>query len=71
MAYGISLEENLDSMDVKNKMVKNINQLSQNKAEFLVASMSILIDKSINDGETITDQNTKREFISFLISLYY
>jgi len=71
MAYSIAIKESLDPLEVKNKMVKNINNLTQEKAEFLVASMAILIDKSVNAGETIDDKNTKREFISFLISLYY
>ena len=71
MAFGIAQHEGLDSMEVKNKMVNNINKLTQERAEFLVASMTVLIDKSVNKGETIDDQNTQKEFISFLISLYY
>ncbi|MCK5109932.1 MAG: hypothetical protein KAQ94_00305 [Arcobacteraceae bacterium] len=71
MAHGIAIKERLDPMDVKTKMVTNINKLTQNKAEFLVASMSILIDRSTQHNETIDDKNTKKEFISFLISLYY
>ena len=33
--------------------------------------MAILIDKSVQQNETIDDTNTQREFISFLIKLYY
>ncbi len=71
MAHSIAIKERLDPMDVKTRMVTNINKLTQNQAEFLVASMSILIDRSTQHNETIDDKNTKKEFISFLISLYY
>jgi hypothetical protein len=71
MAYGIAQQENLDSMIVKNKLVDNINKLTQDKAEYLVSNMAILIHKSLHDGEVIDDKNTQKEFISFLISLYY
>ena len=71
MAYGIATKENLDTNDVQSKMVNNINRLSQKDAEYLVANMAILIDKSVQQNETIDDTNTQREFISFLIKLYY
>ena len=71
MAFGISQKENLNSMEVKMRMIENINKLQQNEAEYLVSNMAILIDKSVNNGETIDDQNTQKEFISFLIKLYY
>jgi hypothetical protein len=71
MAHGISIKEGLKSLDIKNKMVKNINNLSQEKAKYLVSNLAILIDKSINNNETIDDSNTNKEFISFLIQLYY
>ena len=71
MAYGIAQKENLDSMNLKIKMVNNINKLSQKDAEYLVGNMAVLIDKSTQQNETIDDKNTQREFISFLIRLYY
>jgi hypothetical protein len=71
MAHGIASKENLDTMSVKVKMIKNINRLTQQKAEFLVGSMAELIDRSVHKNETIDDKNTQKEFISFLISLYY
>ncbi len=71
MAYSIAVQENLEPMSVKTKMVNNINKLTQNQAEFLVASMAMLIEKSTQQNEPIDDKNTKKEFISFLISLYY
>jgi hypothetical protein len=71
MAHGIASQENLDTMSVKIKMIKNINRLTQQKAEFLVGSMAELIDRSVHQNETIDDKNTQKEFISFLISLYY
>ena len=71
MAFGIATKENLEPMTVKEKMVNNINMLSQDKCEYLVSNMAILIDKSLNSNETIDDKNTQKEFISFLVSLYY
>ena len=71
MAYGIAQKENLDSMNLKIKMVNNINKLSQKDAEYLVGNMAVLIDKSTQQNEAIDDKNTQREFISFLIRLYY
>ena len=71
MAFGIATKEGLEVMVVKDKMVNNINKLSQEKGEYLVSNMAILIDKSVNSGETIDDKNTQKEFISFLVSLYY
>jgi len=71
MAYGLSVQENVDSMTIKTKMVNNINRLPQQRAEYLVSNMAMLIDKSLNQGEVIDDKNTQKEFISFLISLYF
>ncbi len=71
MAYGIATKEGLEPMAVKTKMVNNINRLPQKEAEYLVANMAILIDKSTQQNETIDDKNTEKNFISFLIRLYY
>ena len=71
MAYKLAIKDGLDTMEVKTKMVNNINKLSQDRALFLVENMAILIDKSTQQGEKIDDKNTQRDFITFLISLYY
>jgi hypothetical protein len=71
MAFGIAQKENLDSFDVKQKLVANINKLAPSDIDYLVTQMSILIDKSVNNEETINDTNVEKDFISFLIRLYY
>ncbi len=71
MAYGISVKEGLDSFMVKQKMVSKINMLSDEQAIYLVENMAILIHKSLHDEEEITDKNVTKEFLTFLINLYY
>jgi len=71
MAFGIAQEENLDSFDVKQKLVENINKLSQGDVEYLTEQMSLLIDKSVHQNESIDDSNVDKSFITFLIKLYY
>jgi len=71
MAFGIAQEENLDSFDVKQKLVENINKLSQGDVEYLTEQMSLLIDKSVHQNESIDDTNVDKSFITFLIKLYY
>jgi len=71
MAYGIAIKESLEPFDVKTNMVTNINKLSQEQAEYLVSNMATLIHKSTQENESIDDKNTTKEFISFLIGLYY
>ena len=71
MAYGIAQKEEMDSFEVKQRMVKNINKLAPADLNYLVQQMSILIDKSVNQEETIDDNNVEKDFISFLIKLYY
>jgi len=71
MAYGIAQKEDLDAYDVKQKLVANINKLPQNEVDYLIEQMSILINKSVHEGEEISDKNVQKEFISFLIKLYY
>jgi len=70
MAYQLAQYDSLNPMDIKIKMVNNINKLSTSKTEYLVSNMTTLIDKSLNKGETIDDKNTQKEFISFLLSLF-
>lgn len=71
MAFGISQQENEDSYIVKQRMVANINKLAPKDVDYLIEQMSILIDKSLNQNETIDDKNVDKDFISFLIRLYY
>jgi len=71
MAYGIAQKENRDVMEVKTKMVNKINMLREEEAVHLVSQMAILIDKSVQQGETIDDTNVDKDFISFLLRLYY
>ena len=71
MAYGISQKENLDSFMVKQRMVSKINLLPENDAHYLVSQMAILIKKSFHDEEEITDKNVDKDFITFLLRLFY
>ena len=71
MAYGIAQKEELDSYEVKQRLVKNINKLAPQDLNYLVQQMSILIDKSVNQNESIDDNNVEKDFVSFLIKLYY
>ncbi len=71
MAFGIAQKEDTDSFDVKQKLVSNINKLSPQDIDYLTNQMSILLDKSINNEETISDKNVEKDFITFLIRLYY
>jgi hypothetical protein len=71
MAYGISVKENLDAFIVKQRMVSKVNMLNEKEAYYLIAELSILIDINLNKGEDISDKNTQKDFISFLIRLFY
>jgi len=71
MAFGIAQQEELDSFDVKLRLVENINKLSPSDLDYLEEQMSILIDKSVHQNETIDDNNVDKSFITFLIKLYY
>ncbi len=71
MAYGIAVKEELDSFEVKQKLVSNINKLSPQDIGYLVEQLSILIDKSVHKEETIDESNVEKNFVSFLIRLYY
>jgi len=71
MAFGISQSENLDAFMVKQRMVSKVNMLREEKAIYLVENMAILIEKSVHHHETIDDKNVTKEFLSFLVSLYY
>jgi len=69
ISYGIATKEGLDNFEVKQKLVSNINKLLDKDVEYLIEQLSILIEKS--DDEEITEQNVEKDFISFLIKLYY
>ena len=71
MAFGIAQQEALEPFDVKQKMVANINKLAPQDVEYLQEQLMLLINKSVHDGETIDDTNVDKDFISFLIRLYY
>ncbi len=71
MAFGIAQKEDLDSFDVKQKLVTNINKLAPADIKYLEDQMLMLIDKSVNQEEEISDKNVDKEFITFLIRLYY
>jgi len=71
MAFGIAQKEDLDSFEVKQKLVANINKLGSADLKYLVDQMSMLIEKSSQDNETISDKNVDKEFVTFLIRLFY
>ena len=71
MSYGIAVKEGFDSFEVKQKLVANINKLSPHDIEYLIQQLSLLIDKSVHQEETIDESNVDKDFISFLIRLFY
>jgi len=71
MAFGIAQKEELDSYEVKQNLVSNINKLGPNDMQYLIDQISMLIEKSVQKNETISDKNVEKEFISFLIRLFY
>jgi hypothetical protein len=71
MAFGIAQKEDLDSFEMKQKLVINVNKLSDADMKYLVDQMSMLIEKSAQDNEIISDKNVEKNFVSFLIRLFY
>ena len=71
MAFGIAQKEDTDAYDIKQKLVANINKLSPADLEYLTTQISMLIEKSVHENEEISDQNVDKNFVSFLIRLYY
>ena len=71
MAFGIAQKEELDSYSVKQKLVININKLSAQDVKYLEEQMDLLIHKSVHENESIDDNNVEKDFITFLIRLYY
>ncbi|MGB5867864.1 MAG: hypothetical protein WBG69_08360 [Arcobacteraceae bacterium] len=71
MAFGIAQKEGLDSFEVKQKLVTNVNKLSPQDIKYLTEQMDMLIQKSVHENETIDDSNVGKDFVTFLIRLYY
>lgn len=71
MAFGIAQKENMDSFEVKQKLVTNINRLGDADLKYLINEMSMLIEKSVHENQTIDDKVVQRDFVSFLIRLFY
>lgn len=71
MAFGIAQKEELDSYEVKQKLVENVNKLSSEDVKYLELQLETLIHRSVQDNETIDDNNVEKNFITFLIRLYY
>jgi len=71
MAFGIAQKEELDAYDIKQKLVININKLSSHDLKYLEEQMDLLIHKSVHENESIDDNNVEKNFITFLIRLYY
>jgi len=71
MAFGIAQKEELDSYEVKQNLVSNINKLGSADMQYLIDQISMLIEKSVQENEPISDKNVEKEFISFLIRLFY
>jgi len=71
MAFGIAQKEQLDSFDVKQNLVINVNKLTDADLKYLIDQMAMLIEKSAQDNETISDKNVEKDFVSFLIKLFY
>jgi len=71
IAFGIAKKEGLESFEVKQKVVENIDRLSAEDFNYLQTQMDMLIEKSVHDEEEIDDKNVDKTFVSFLIKLYY
>jgi len=71
MAYGIAMKENLEPFIIKQRMVSKLNMLHEGKAHYLIENMAILIHKSTQESEEISDKNVSKEFVSFMINLFY
>jgi len=71
MAYGIAQKEEIDSFEVKQRLVENINKLTPQDVSYLTNQMSELIEKSVHHDETIDDKTVEKDFVTFLIRLFY
>lgn len=71
MAYGIAQKEEIDSFEVKSRLVENINNLPKQDVSYLVNQMTMLIEKSVHENATIDDKTVEKDFVTFLIRLFY
>lgn len=71
IAFGIAQKEGFDSFEVKQTFVGNVNKLSDAELAYLIDQMSILIEKSSQNNEEINDKNVEKDFVTFLIRLFY
>jgi hypothetical protein len=71
MAYGIAQKEEVDSLEVKQRLVQNINRLTEQDVVYLINQMTLLIEKSVHHNETIDDKTVEKDFVTFLIKLFY
>jgi len=71
MAYGIAQKEEIDSFEVKTRLVENINRLTPQDVSYLVNQMTLLIEKSVHENATIDDKTVEKDFVTFLIRLFY
>ena len=71
MAFGIAEKEEKDAYEIKNILVENVNKLSSTELQYLEDQMNMLVHKSVHEKESIDDNNVEKDFISFLIRLYY
>jgi hypothetical protein len=71
MAFALAQKDNKHVSEVKNRLVNKINMLSEDDAKILVVQMAALIDRSINHDEKADESNVQKEFVSFLIRLFY
>ncbi|MDX9742539.1 MAG: hypothetical protein RBT59_01835 [Arcobacteraceae bacterium] len=65
------MKENLEPFIIKQRMVSKLNMLHEEKAHYLIENMAILIHKSTQESEEISDKNVSKEFVSFMINLFY
>ncbi len=73
MVYMLVQKDNtININDTKNNLVTNINKLSAQELNNFVNQMAIFIDKSqqSSDGK-LGEGEVQKEFISFLIKLFY
>jgi len=71
MAYGIAQKEEIDSFEVKSRLVESINRLTKQDVSYLVEQMTILTEKSVHENATIDDKTVEKDFVTFLIRLFY
>jgi hypothetical protein len=71
IALGVANKEEVEVMETKNKMVNSINSLTNEELSYLITNMSQLIQKSVQENQKIDSSNVPKDFISFLIRLYF